>query len=375
MDFQAIVQSMREAGPAKALDLLAEKLREEKNYAMLFDARLLAKRHALGLEPMPHGPLTGLSEEQRKDWDAALADAALEAGALFIQNGQIDRAFPYYRALGDLSPVKEAIEKVESGEGVDAAIEVAFGNQVHPAKGFELILRNHGTCRAITCFEQIQDHQARSDSLRLLVRTLHSELAGNLRRAIESREGGLPESQHLPTLVQGREWLFGEYDYYVDTSHLLSVIRYATESEDAEVLGLAVEMCGYGRMLGTMFQNPGEPPFENFYPDHEFYLRALMGHDVDAAIAHFRTKVAGYDPYEIGTYPAQTLVRFLLKLKRYGEAVSVSEEFLKDTDPQYLACPTTIQLCQMAEDWTTLRQVAERQGDPIAFAAALLHAG
>jgi hypothetical protein len=373
MDLQAVEQAMREAGPGKALDLLAEKLLEEKNYSLLFDARLLRKRHEMGLELLPHGPLSGLSEDQRKVWDATLTEAAREAGALFLESGQIDRAFPYYRALGDLGPVKEAIEQVQPGERLDAAIEVAFGNQVHPRKGFELILANHGICRAITCFEQIQDPEARADSLRLLARTLHSELSANLRRAIETREGDLPETLALAALVEGREWLFGEYDYYIDTSHLLSVIRYATETEDVEVLRLSVDMCAYGARLGSMFQHPGEPPFENFYLDHSIYLRALMGEDVDSAISHFR-KVAAYDSYETGTYPAQVLVRFLLKLKRYREAVSVSEEFLKDTDPQYLTCPTTIQLCQLAGDWDALRRVASAQGDAIGFTAALLHA-
>ena len=201
---------------------------------------------------------------------------------------------------------------------------------------------------------------------------MHADLAANLRRTIEAREGATPESGDLAALVEGRDWLFGEYDYYVDTSHLLSVIRYATESEDAEVLKLAVEMCAYGEKLAAMFQHPGEPPFENFYQDHAIYLQALMGAEVEEAIAHFREKVRGYDAYEIGTYPAQALVRFLLKLKRYGEAVAASEEFLKDADPQYLTCPTTIQLCQIAGDWVTLRRVAERQGDAINFAAALL---
>ena len=73
----------------------------------------------------------------------------------------------------------------------------------------------------------------------MLVRTLHAELVERLKNAIERVEGQAPDTSHIPTLIQDRDWLFGEYSYYVDTSHLCSIIRYSLELDDPDSLGLA----------------------------------------------------------------------------------------------------------------------------------------
>ena len=50
-----------------------------------------------------------------------------------------------------------------------------------------------------------------------------------------------------------------------------------------------------------MFQYRGTPPFQNVYEDHSVYLRALVGDDVDGAIAHFRKKLADANADEVGS--------------------------------------------------------------------------
>ena len=91
------------------------------------------------------------------------------------------------------------------------------------------------------------------------------------------------------------------------------------------------------------------------------------------AIAHFRAKLDGYDPDQVGSYPAQVLVRFLIKLERFDEAIEVSETFLTDVDPNYLSCPTRMQLCQLANNYDELGRVAREEGDLLTFAAAGVH--
>ena len=147
-------------------------------------------------------------------------------------------------------------------------------------------------------------------------------------------------------------------------------MQFGVELTKPETLQLIVELTEYGKHLSEMFQHPGEPPFENVYEDHGVYLRALLGEDVGAAIQHFRAKVEGYDPDQVGSYPAQVLVRFLIKLNRFDEAIEVSESFLKDVDPNYLSCPTRMQLCQLANNYDEWGRVAREEGDLLSFAAA-----
>lgn len=246
--------------------------------------------------------------------------------------------------------------------------------RLNPYKGFQMILSNYGICRAITSFGQFPGREGRDESLRLLVRTLHSELVESLKRTIARNEEQTPETQSVPELIAGRDWLFEGHSYYVDTSHLISVLRFSLDLNDRETLGLAVELAEYGAHLGSMFQERSDPPFENFHVDHGVYLRALRGDDVDGAVAHFRTKVEGYDPDETGSAPAQILVGLLVRLDRFAEAIEISLRYLKEASPSELACPSALQLCFLAGDFDRLRTLARERGDLLNYVAqALAH--
>ena len=117
--FQLVEEALRQEGPESALDMLAERFLAEKRYPQLFETRLMKKRHELGLpllqselpDDFPPGP--------RKEYEDAFVAAAREAGNLFLENAEIERAWPYFRALGDNAPVAEAIERIEPGEGLE----------------------------------------------------------------------------------------------------------------------------------------------------------------------------------------------------------------------------------------------------------------
>jgi tetratricopeptide (TPR) repeat protein len=368
--FDRLDSAFGSGGPAAAFDTLTASLQASKQYAHLFEARLMRKRHELGL-PL-HGETVNIPAGQRAEWDSHVSAAAREAGEAFLAEGDVARAWPYYRALGEPAPVKAAIEKMDTADAKDEVIDVALYERVHPERGYAMVLATHGSCRAITCLDQYPDADSRDTALALLARALHKELTESLARAIEKQEGAPPPDRSMTALLAGRDWLFGEYDYYIDTSHLLSALRFAVESNNPEVWRLALDFAEYGAKLGPMFHYAGEPPFEKPFVDHAMFLRGLLGIDADASVAHFRHIAATADPERIGTYPAQVLVRYLLRLKRPQEAIEVFERHLTESDPQYLTCPNLTQLCQLAGDNERLRQVARGRSDVLSYLAGYL---
>jgi len=326
----------------------------------------------LGLPLIQLGAIDSLPEPARTQYESGVREAAREAGALFLADGDIPHAWPYFRAIGDRATIASAIETTEAGEQIEALIDIALGERVHPRKGLELVIAQHGICRAITYFEQFPDLEQREACLILLTRRLHSELAANLKLAIEQREGCAPDSDTIPQLIAARDWLFGEYDAYVDTSHVINVIRFAVDLLDPAAIRLALELCEYGAHLSEQFKMRGEPPFEDIYRDHAIYLRALLGENLDAAVGHFQVRIAAYDEPISAIRSAQVLVALLVRRERYKEAVRVSIEHLAGVDPSQLAGPTLFQLCQLAGDSARLKELARQRGDLLNFTAGAI---
>jgi hypothetical protein len=360
------VASAIDQDPAAGLRTLLGQLRAEKSYPALFEALLLAKRHELGM------PLFQTSGPYPAAYEEAFVDAAREVGVLYLNDGDIEAAWPYLRAAGETKAMADAIERVEPREGIDRIIEIAFHERVHPYKGFQLLMANYGTCRAISFFEQYPADPSQEQARQLLVRTIHTEVVANLKRAIEAREGAAPVSNSIPEVIGGRDWLFGDYDYYVDTSHLASVLRFALDLRDPEALELAIELADYGKRLSPNFRYESPPPFEDLYEDHRVYLTALAGRDVDVAVDHFRAKADAADPEATGSAAGQILVTLLGRLGRYGDAVAAFEKYLKAAPATELACPSLAQLCVLADDLEPLRRDAAERRDLVTYAAARL---
>jgi hypothetical protein len=370
--FDLIEKAVASGGAAAALDLLARKFLAEKQYPQLFETRLMQKRLELGLPLIQLGAIEDLPEPARTGYENGVRQAARETGSLFLADGDIPHAWPYFRAVGDRETVAAAIESAQLGPDIDVLIDIALGERVHPRKGLELMIAQHGICRAITYFEQFPTLENREACLVLLVRTLHAELAANLKRAIQQREGAALASNSIPELMAGRDWLFGEFDSYVDTSHVIDVIRFAVDLEDEDAIRLALELCEYGIHLSSQFKMRGEPPFEDIYRDHAIYLHAMLGEDLDSAIEHFQSKIIAQDDPMAMLRSAQVLVGLLARHERYSEAVQVSLEHLTGIAPNQLACPTLFQLCQLAGDSARLKELARERGDLLSFAAGAI---
>jgi hypothetical protein len=381
--FDELQATLTEQGPQAAIDRLCGDLRARKDYGNLFYALLMKRRHAMGVSPIPTGPSQELPEKLHPEYENAIRESAQTVGKLYLDEGDIPHAWPYYRMLGETEPVARALEMAHPGEGEDCQqlVDIAFHQGVHPQKGFDLILERYGLCSAITMASNMEMPQgpqgpaAREYCVKRLVRALYDELRDRLRAEIERQEGKLPEAGTVPELMAGRDWLFAEEFAHIDVSHLGSVVQMAVNLSPCPELGLARELCAYGAKLSPRFHYASDPPFDDQYRDYGVYLAIIAGDDVEEGIAHFRAKADNADPDTVGTYPAQVLVNLLLRLDRPEEALEVARKHLSVTDGQPLSCPTVTELCQRTRDYRTLAEVSREQGDPVHFVAGLIAAG
>ncbi len=355
----------------EAFDQLIERFRQDKEYRRVFDAKLMKKRRELNLPLVSQPTLAELPNNVQQAYQDAQVTTAREVGEMFLADGNIPGAWPYFRAVGNTEPIVKALDTFDvdesdtpdSQERLGNAIQIAFQEGVNPRRGLELILKHYGLCRAITMFSAYPQTEGRSESLRLLVRSLYDQLVDNLARIITAVEGTRAESHSIPSLIAERDWLFENNAQHTDSSHLVAVLKLSGELDDETTLRLAVELADYGTHLGQMFQFTDDPPFDHVYEDRGIYLRALAGEDVDRAVKHFEEKAARFDPEEYGTQPAETLVGLLIRLERYEEAIGTFRRYLADVAPEHLSCPSLPQLCQMAGDFDQLKDVARQQAD------------
>lgn len=365
-----VLEDLLQSGdPAGSLDFLISHYRATGNLALLFEARLMKRRLDLGLPLIHTEALSSHASEASVQYEHSMIDIARETGNLALERHDIPTAWRYLRAIGEPSRVAEEIERLSDDDGSDVLIDIAFQQGVHPAKGLAFILAQHGICRAITAFGMYPVRSSRADCIALLVRKIHAEVVERIGRTIESQEGSKPATNNLSELMTGREWLFGEYDTYVDTSHVLSLLPYAPEIEDREVLELVRQLCDYGARLSPMFQSRGQSPFEDPFVDYGHYIQARLGNNPDEHVQHFKNKLTQSDPEETGAAPAELLVNLLVDLERYEEAVDVSLHNLSDESYE-LACPSILRLCHMAGDYGRMKEIARESGDYLTYIAA-----
>jgi hypothetical protein len=377
--FDDLKDALADRGPAAAIDRLCQVLREQKDYSSLFYALLLKKRHELGVSPVPTGSAQDLPEETHESYEEAIRLAGRDVGQLFLKDGDIPKAWIYFRMLGENLPVYEALSQYQPRESDDIQqlVDIAFHQGVHPRKGFDLLLERYGICSAITMVgsqEMGMPPDVRDYCIRQLVRALHAELCQRLKAEITHHDGSAPDVSNVRDLMSGRDWLFQEDFYHIDISHLSAVVQMSIFLSQGEERRLARELCDYGKRLSPRFQNPGEPPFENQYQDYSIYLAALDGEAVEQAVDHFRDKADGADPENEGTRPAEVLVNFLVRLGRPKEALRVARQHLASVNHRPLNCPSLVELCQRTKDFRALAEIAREQGDLVHFMAGLVAA-
>lgn len=372
-DLQAALAS---GGVDAALAELADQMRAAQRYDELFEALLMQGRHRLGLPTHSAPGLDELSNELRDKMEDVYLDACREVGTQWLEAGQLRRAWTYLHPVGDRAAVAKVLEQTEpSGENVDQYVEVAVHGGVHPEAGFRAVLAHYGTCNAITLFEGTALSLSRGqqqDVAALLVRHLHGELMANLRAEIERRESAPAAGATMSELLAGRDWLFAEDNYHIDSSHLAATVRFARLCHDAETLCQAVELTDYGRRLSRQYQFPGEEPFADVYPASALFFRAQLGEQVEEAVEHFRGKAEAFSPQEHGTAPAETLVTLLARLGRHDEALEAAVRWLPPGTRTSGFAPGLLELSRAAGRYEQVLELCRQRDDLVGFAAALL---
>jgi hypothetical protein len=379
--FESLEESLRDSGPASAIESLIEHLDSVGEYRAMLDALLLKARHELGLPLVALPSLAELTEPARSQYEEKYVAAIRLVGSRHIEKGDIPTAWAYYRAIAESEPVANAIAAYKPSpddERLGAVIEVAFNHGVSPRKGFEMILAHYGTCPAISAFEQLpsNDEKVRVACAETLIRHLHAELTANLCAEIAARGQVVPPAgTAIADLVASRPWLFTDEAYHIDISHLAAVVRMSLMAADPAAIALEVDLTEYGRCLSPRLVFEGSPPFEHTFEDFGIYLKALLGRDVEVAIAHFQKKLNN-ELREDGepAPPAQALVNLLVKAGKLDSAIDIAAAHLAGLPESALSCPSVAQLCQRAGQPQRLARLAREQGDLVTFTAARLEA-
>lgn len=355
---------------------LTAQLKADKKYHELFDVLLMRTRHGLGLPVILTMSLDDLAEPLRSQVEEAYLAACREVGTLLLAEGQMREAWMYLRPVGDKALVAEALLKTEPNEeNLQDLIEIGLHEGVAPAWGYELVLKNYGTCNAITTFEGALANRPRADqqaAAGLLLRHLHEELSGNVRADIARAEGKEPSETSLEALVADRDWLFLDNNYHIDATHLAATIRFARVLEDPELLALAYDLTQYGRRLSKQFQFAGDEPFAEVYPSHALFFHAQLGQQIDEALAYFRARAESVSIDEYGTAAAEVYIGLLTRLKRYQEAIDATVELIPARTRTSGFAPSLLELSRLAGNYDSLMTVCRERGDLVGYTAGLV---
>jgi len=379
--YDDLQRTLEKQGPAQAIDSLCATLRERKEFSSLFYALLMKKRHELGVNPLPTSPGSELPASAHAPYEDAIRQAGREVGQLWLDQGDISRAAPYFKMLGEIAPIHDALETYQpfDGEDLQPLIELAFHQGGHPRRGFDWVLQRYGICSAITMLGSVlqqgdnfvHGNEVRDTCIQRLVSALYEQLQERLRNDIIQREGSVDPALNVTQLFTGRDWLFDDENYHIDVSHLSSVVQMSVHLSPGPDLKLARELCAYGQKLSGRFQSPGDPPFDEPYRDYGVFLAILDGDQVDEGLAHFRAKIEA-DPDGYSTMPAEVLVNLLLRIGRPEEALATARKYLQGADERTLTCPGLSDLCRRVKDFRTLAEVSKERDDPVSFVAGLI---
>lgn len=370
------LQRQQEQGGVEALFAsLTATLRQEKKYHELFDALLMRSRQQLGLPAVMSTSLDDVAEPARTTLEEAYLSACREVGTLLLDEGKLREAWMYLRPVGDKQLVAAALANIApNDENLQDLIEIGLHEGVAPALGYQLVLKHYGTCNAITTFEGALLSRPRADqqaAATLLLCTLHGELLANLRADITKQEGKEPAEGTLAKLAADRDWLFSDYNYHIDTTHLASTVRFARLLEEPAVLELAYDLTEYGRRLSKQFQFAGDEPFADVYPSHGLFFAAQLGRQVDEALAYFRAKAESIDPREFGAAAVEVYVALLARLGRYVEAIDATASMLPAGVRSSGFAPSLQELSRLAGNYERLLAVCRERGDLVSYAAGL----
>ena len=314
----------------------------------MLDALLLKARHELGLPLIHPARCRSCPSPLGRQYEEKYVEAIRLVGSKYLEAGDIPTAWAYFRAIGETERVARAILDYRpegDDERLGAVIEVAFNHGVNPSAGIRAdpralrdLLGDHGL-RAVAGPRRGGARRLRRAADPPPARRPVGQPPGRDRRAAASWSRRTGTS--IAELIAGRDWLFADESYHIDISHLASVVRMSIlrHRPRDDRAGRRPDRVRPPALAAAPVRGP--PPFERIFDDHGIYLGALLGRDVEAAIAHFRAKLLAMRT-RIGrgiAIPAQTLVNLLVRLGRLDEAIEVASQYLAGLPDSALSLP------------------------------------
>ncbi len=379
--FEQLKHIQETSGTESAIHQLIETLREQKNYDRLFEAMLLKHRYEMHL-PLAQPTSLDVPEEQRQAFEDHYIETAREVGELFLADGNLPKAWPYLRTIGETEKVRLAFDELttdrEADEDTEKYIGIALHEGAHPVKGLELMLRTYGICNTITTFDQALQQQLLSTedqkaAAALLVNEIYKDLTYTLQSEVSQKIAMVPPGSTIKELIAGRDWLFENDNYHSDVSHLNSVVRFARAFDpETPELQKVIELCEYGSKLSPQFQYPGDPPFDKFYEAHLHFFKVLAGDNADEHLKYFRDRLNEEPDEDDKPYLAIVLVDLLIRLKRLNEAVDAATPYLCQVNDFSQNGFSYARLCQQAGRYQAWQAACEQAGDYVGYAAAVI---
>ncbi|MFN6398285.1 MAG: hypothetical protein ACK449_00075 [Planctomycetota bacterium] len=386
-DFTALEQIANEQGLVAAARELVDRMRQQKLYPELFEARKMLHRVELGLPPVhvdsigSHGNKSGATKIEssvQDELDKRLLDACREVGGGLMRAGRLQEGWMYLRAVGDDAFASEAMSQIEpTQDNLDLLLNLYVHEGINIGRGTELCLRMRGTCNTITMLDSIVAIRGRTDqqaAVEALVKHVHQELLANLIADIKRRKPDVqePSEQTIGAWLSLVPGLLRDGTYHLDTTHLASTVRFARVLDDPQVLRLAADLAEYGRQLHAQYQYSSEEPFADLYPMSLAWFRALLGEHVEAALRVFRQKAESLDLQEHGSIGIETYADLLARIGRPGEAAKYLMRSMPEGMRPFGVAPSLIELSSASGQYEPMKDHAKQRGDLIGFAAAVL---
>jgi hypothetical protein len=389
--FDTLAATAASQGPQAMLEALADSLRDRHRWHALFDLRLLQARVGLGLPPT--GDVGTLDEATRDKLDQASLAACREVGFPLLDEGHVAAGWMYLRAAAEPAEVSRRLAGLastlpEDDEAATALLQeiahVALWEGVDPALGIRLVIESQGTCNSITAYEQVVARlpAARQQAAAaVLVDHLHHEVFTALAADLERR--GLVSADRIATapsivaLLEAAGGLRDDPSFHVDVSHLQSVLRFARTCTERPVLEKAWELAVYACRLPEEVTYPGDPPFEHVGEASRLFFAAILGRDIEEALAFFHRAAAPEHVQQGDTLPADTLTYLLWRLDRPAEAVHVALARPSDSGMPSMfqaagMLPSLVEVAIKGDALDVLRDACRKRGDEITFAASYL---
>jgi hypothetical protein len=376
--FDQLEQQSTSGGVDAVLEHLITSLQQDKKHHELFEALKMQVRHRAGL-PLLYGESgDDLDSKQRTLLEDGLLGACRQVGTALLEDGRVSEGWMYMRPVGDMAAAREMINKIEvQDDNIDEMVEVLLQEGVDPARGFSVVLQNYGTCNAITTFESVMPQKGKADQravAQLLLRHVHQELFTNVKADVAGRQESEPTATTLAELIAGQEGMFGEHSYHIDTTHLASTTRFSRILEDEESLRLALDLTQYGKELHEQFQYEGDEPFTDIYRDHAFYFQALLGENLDEALAYFKDRSDNVDTNQWGTVGIETYIDLLARVGKIEEAIAVTIEKTQPGQRTMGLAPSLLELCERSDNYSPLMDACRGSDDVLGFATGLMQA-